>query len=317
VIQPRFLLFWQCYDVIAMTTISLSLRAERLRRTPWRDVIRNAWLVLLGGTFIKILLPASLGDSLRPLFLMAPLLVLVAKDLSHLPDALERSRAAVRARAWTRLPAAWLPPELVGLFRLDGEQRRACMHWLLRRPQPQAPAGRSFTYLEQGSYRTAVAIVLVASFVEIPLDAAVLPFFVHDPAALRVLHLLMLAGVLQTLAWVFGDRWLVGDGRHVLTEEGLQLRIGARTHGLVPLDAIEGCERISEPMAHWLRRNGADSCRAVKASPLDKPNTVLILKEDSRVRLTHLGVERGDLSCIFLYVDRPHDLINALACCKV
>jgi hypothetical protein len=51
-------------------------------------------------------------------------------------------------------------------------------------------------------------------------------------------------------------------------------------------------------------------------SPLDKPNTVLILTADSRVRLTHLGVERSELSCIFLYVDRPQNLIDALACCK-
>jgi hypothetical protein len=51
----------------------------------------------------------------------------------------------------------------------------------------------------------------------------------------------------------------------------------------------------------------------VRASPLDKPNLVLILAPDSRVRLTHLGVARTDLSTIFVYVDRPQDLIAALA----
>ena len=298
----------------AMTTFTLSQQAARLRRTPWLDVIRNAWLVLLGGIFTKVLLPATLANGLRPLVLVAPLLVLAAKDLSHLPDALERTRVILRTRAWRKLPAAWLPPELVGLFRLDGALRRGCLHWLLRRPQPQAPAGRSFSYLERGSYRTAVAIVLVSSFVELPLHAAVLPLFVHDPAALRIFHLLMLTAVLQTLASVFGDRWLIGAGQHVLTEEGLQLRIGARTHGLVPVDAIAGCERIVEPMEQWLRRHGIARSHAVKASPLDKPNTVLILQEDSCVRLTHLGVERSGLSCIFLYVDRPQDLSAALRC---
>jgi hypothetical protein len=247
--------------------------------------------------------------------LVAPLLVLLAKDLSQLPDALERTREIYRARAWRKLPAAWLPPELVGLIRLDGELRRGCLNWLLRRPQPQAPAGRAFAYLERGSYRTAVAIVLVSTFVELPIHAAVLPLFVHDPAALRIFHLLMLAAVLQTLASLFGDRWLIGAGQHVLTEEGLQLRIGARTHGTVPLQAIAACERIDEPVANWLKRRGIERRSAVKASPLDKPNTVLILKPDSRVRLTHLGVERTDLSCVLLYVDRPHDLIAAI-CCK-
>jgi hypothetical protein len=301
-----------------MTTISssLTLQAERIRRTPWLDVIRNAWLVMIGATVIKLMLPAQLADSLRPLFLIAPLLVLVAKDLSHLPDAIERTRGILRMRAWRRLPAAWLPPELVGLIRLDGALRRGCVNWLLRRPQAEAPAGRRFSFLERGSYRTAIAIVLVSAFVELPIHAAVLPFFVHDPVVLRILHLLMLAALLQTLASVFGDRWLIGAGQHVLTEEALQLRIGARTHGTIPLETIAGCERIDEPMEKWLRRHGIERRSAIKASPLDKPNVVLILRPDSRVRLTHLGVERAELSCIFLYVDRPQDLVHALACCK-
>lgn len=292
----------------------LSLRAERLRRTPWLDVIRTAWLVLLGGIFIKAVLPAPLANSLRPLLLLAPLLVLVAKDLSHLPDALRRSRTAMRMRAWRQLPAAWLPPELVGLFRLDRALRRGFVDWLRRRPQPPAPAGRSFAYLEQGSYRTAVAIVLVSTFIELPLHAAVLPLFVHDAGTLHMMHLAMLAAVLSTLAWLFGDRWLVGAGHHVLTEEGLQLRVGARTHGLVPLAAIARCERIAEPAAMWLRRNGFAPGSAVRATPLDKPNLVLILAPDSGVCLTHMGVERTGLACIFVYVDRPHDLISALSC---
>jgi hypothetical protein len=288
------------------------MRAERLRGTPWLDVIRNAWLVLLGGMFIKLILPSQLAHSLRPLFLVAPLLVLVAKDLSHLPDALERTREALRMRAWRKLPAAWLPPELVGLFRLDNELRRGFMNWLLRRPRPEAPAGRALSYLERGSYRTAFAIVLVSTFVELPLHAALMPLFVHDASKLHLIHLLMLGSVLSTLTWVLGDRWLLGPGRHVLTDEGLHLRIGVRTHGTIPLDAIATCERIDEPASGWLRRRGIGRRDAVLASPLDKPNTVLIFKSDRRVRLTHLGVERTGLVCVFMYLDRPHDLIHML-----
>jgi hypothetical protein len=300
-----------------MPTISplhvLSLRAERLRRTPWLEVIRNAWLLLMSCAVILAILPGHLAHAFRQLLPAAPLLLLVAKDLSHLPDALDRTREILRSRAWRRLPAAWLPPELVGLFRLDRDLRRGFVQWLLRRPQSQASAGRAFTYLEQGSYRTAVAIVLFSTFIELPIDAAVLPFFVHDAAELKLIRLLMLTGILSTLAWLFGDRWLVAAGRHVLTEQGLQLQVGARTHGLVPLDAIARCTRLAEPMAPWLRRHGVDARSAVCVSPLDKPNVVLILTSDSRVRLTHLGVERTGLSCIFIYVDRPQDLIAALA----
>lgn len=295
-----------------MITVFLSRQAASLRHASWLDVIRKGWLLLIGGIFIKLILPAHLAHSLRPLFLAAPLLLLVARDLSHLPDALERTREALRTRAWRKLSAAWLPPELVGLICLDRALRLGFLNWLLRRPRPEAPAGHAFSYLERGSYRTAVAIVLVATFVELPIHAALMPLFVHDAARLHLIHLLMLASVLSTLVWVLGDRWLLGAGRHVLTEQGLELRIGARTRGIIPLDAIAACQRIHEPTEGWLRRHGIERRHAVRVSPLDKPNTVLIFSSDSRVRLTHLGVERTGLACVFLYLDRPQDLIHAL-----
>jgi hypothetical protein len=300
-----------------MTTLPLSLQAERLRRTPWIDMIRNAWLVLLGCMALKAMLPAGLDNVLRPLLLVAPLLVLVAKDLSHLPDALQRSRDIRRTRTWRKLPAAWLPPELVGLLQLGAAQRRGCINWLLRRPQPALPPGEAFSYLKFGAYRTGFAIVLFSLFVELPLDALVLPLFVHDPAEMRVIHALMLAASLSTLAWVLGDRWHVGAGSHVLTEEGLQLRIGARTHGSIPRDAIAACERIDEPVHAWLRRQGIARRDSMTVSPLDKPNAVLILKADSRVRLTHLGVERTGLRYVFLYLDRPQDLQKRLSVLQI
>lgn len=296
-----------------MITISLSRRAERLRRTTWLDVIGAAWLVFVGGMFLMLALPRSLVHSLRPLFLLAPLLVLIAKDLSHFPDALERSRDALRSRAWRQLPAAWLPPELIGMLRLDRALRGGFMGWLLRRPRPEAaPAGQPLGYLKFGAYRTACAFVLFSSLVELPLDAAIVPLLVHDEGERLTIHLLMLAGALSSIVYMLGDRWLIGAGEHLLTENCLQLSIGARTHGNIPLDAIAACERIDEPMANWLKRRGIERRSAVKASPLDKPNTVLILKPDSRVRLTHLGVERTGLSCIFLYLDRPQELQSCI-----
>jgi len=46
-----------------------------------------------------------------------------------------------------------------------------------------------------------------------------------------------------------------------------------------------------------LRRSTClDRRRAVPASALDKPNIVLIFASSSRVRLTHLGVEREGMS---------------------
>jgi hypothetical protein len=284
----------------------------RLQRTPWTAVIRNAWLTFLSLAVVLPLLPAWLHHALKPLLFIAPLAMLAAKDLVHLPDALARTRAALAQGRWRSLPAAWLPPEVVGLVRIDHALRRGFMQWLLRKPSPAAPAGEAFGYLQRGAYRTGVAIALLSIFVEVPLDAAVVPLLVKDPAARQVLHVLMCASCLSGFVWVMGDRWLVGAGQHVLDGEGLHVRVGARTTGVIPRDAIAACERLDEAAPAWCRRQGIAPHAALVASPLDKPNAVLILNESHLVHLTHWGVQRDGLACVFLYVDRPDALAAAL-----
>ena len=296
-----------------MTAVAaISGFAQRLRTMRWADMAKCAWLLLLGAIALKLAAPASLKDSMRPLILIAPLLPFVAKDLSHWPDARARLRTAFVARAWRRVLSACWPPELIGLLRMEAAMRRGCMHWLRRRPQPPLPAGEAFTYLERGAYRTGIAIVLMATLFEMPLDAAVMPLFMKDAHTLLVVHTLLALGALSTLVWVLGDRWLVGRGCHVLTDDGLVLQVGARTTGTVPLAAIAGGCRIGEPVADWCRRRGIARHKTLLASPLDKPNAVLMLTPDSRVRLVHMGVARSGLDCVFLYVDQPDRLFHAL-----
>lgn len=295
-----------------MIAASPTLHVVRLRRTPWTTVLRNAWLTFLSLAVVLPLLPGWLHHALKPLLFIAPLAMLAAKDLVHLPDALARTRPALAQGRWRSLPAAWLPPEVVGLVRLDHALRRGFMQWLLRKPQPAASAGEAFGYLERGAYRTGVAIALLAVFVEVPLDAAVVPLLVKEPAACHLLHALVFASCLSGFAWVMGDRWLVGAGQHVLDDDGLHVRIGARTTGVIRRDAIVACERLDEAASAWCRRHGIAPLAALVASPLDKPNTVLILNENRPVRLTHWGVQREGLACVFLYIDRPDALAAAL-----
>lgn len=293
-------------------SLFLSGHAERLRRTPWLAVLRNAWLLMFGCVLVKAMLPGGLGQAMRSLVWTLPLLLLVAKDMSHLPDALARTRTSLAARAWSRLPAAWLPPELVGLFRLDGALRRGFVNWLLRRPHAALPAGQAFGYLERGAYGTVVAIALVALCVEIPLDGFVASLFAHDPVTRRVLHAMMLVGALSSLAWVLGDRWWIGAGRHVLDGDSLHLRVGARTHGSIARGAIAACERLDVAAAAWCTTHGIDPRAVLVASPFDKPNAVLMLEEGNTVCLQHVGRARTGLACVFLYVDRPELLAGAL-----
>jgi hypothetical protein len=70
----------------------------------------------------------------------------------------------------------------------------------MRRPQATLPAGRVFSYLERGAYRTGIAIVLDSVFVEIPLGAAIPPIFIHDAAELRLIHMLLLAATVASVS---------------------------------------------------------------------------------------------------------------------
>ena len=49
---------------------------------------------ILGGVLFKLMLPGAPAQALRPLVWIAPLLLVVAKDLSHLPDALAGAAGA-------------------------------------------------------------------------------------------------------------------------------------------------------------------------------------------------------------------------------
>ena len=232
---------------------SLASCGQRLRDTPWTAALRYAWATLLACVAIKWLLPAAWVHTLQPLLKVAPLFPFVAKDLSHLPDALARTRAALASRDWRALLLAWLAPELVGLLRLDSALRRGFIGWLLRRPQPSLPPGQAFSYLERGSYSTVVAMTLFCTLVELPLDGLIVPLFIKSAHTRHLIHLVMLCACLSTLVWVLGDRWLVGKGRHVLDDACLHVRVGARTTGSLPRDAILRCEPLTVTMEAWCR----------------------------------------------------------------
>lgn len=296
-----------------MAGLTLAPQAARLRASTWSSLFRHAWIAFLAAGFLRLVLPATLVHTLHPLLKVAPLLPFLAKDLVHLPDALARTRGALALRDWRALCVAWLAPELVGLLRLDSALRRGFLGWLLRRPQPALAQGQGFGYLERGSYGTLVAMVLFSMLVELPVDAAIVPLFFKNAHQRHLIHLVTIIGCLSSLVWVLGDRWLVGAGKHVLDDCALHLRIGARTRGTIPRHAIRACAPLAGTREQWCSRHGIDPRRTLLASPLDKPNTVLILDPDSPVRLVHLGVERTGLACVFLYLDSPHALVSALA----
>jgi len=287
--------------------------AFRLRRTSWLELAGYAFLGFFALTLLRLATPHALGPVLRKLGLVLPLALLVAKDLAHLPDARRRLHAAA---SWRARIAALLPPELLGMLRLDRLLWQGCLARLRRRvpaAAAAAPDGIALTYLRQGAYGTAIAVVMVSLFIELPIHVLIVNLLVKDPHALFVIHLIGGIAAVYSFAWVLGDRWHVGAGRHVLADGVLHLRVGVRSQGDIPLAAVERMEAITDTPERWRRRHGIHRADTILVTPFDKPNCVLVIKPDTGAILLHWQVRRPVPRYLLLYLDRPQLLATRLA----
>ncbi|WP_306395219.1 hypothetical protein [Telluria beijingensis] len=287
---------------------------QTLRATSWRDLAGWGVASLFLVSIVKAFAPEVLKPFLRSAGLAIPLLLLMAKDIAHAPDAWQRLRGAHAARApWHARVAALLPPELVGMLRLDRLLWIGCWQRLRRQPAPRPlPDGIALGYLERGAYGTATAVVFVSLLLELPVHVLLLNLFIEDAAKLVLLHVVGAAAVLYTLAWMLGDRWHIGAGRHVMTDDALHLRVGVRVDGVLPLAAIARLETVDAPLPAWRRRHRVARCDMLLVTPFDQPNCVLVLEEDVRIDILHWQVERRLPRYVFLYLDRPELLATRL-----
>lgn len=290
-----------------LVTHSFQSAAFTLRRTSWSQLAGYAYLGFFILVLARLAAPEAMGPALRKLALAVPLLLLAAKDLAHLPDALQRLRGAT---GWHGRILALLPPELIGMVRLDRLMWIGFLQWLRRRTPPRRPEGTALTYLQRGAYGTAIGYAMFAVFLELPIDFGILHLFVDDPDTRMLIHVVGGVGAMYTLAWVLGDRWHVAEGSHVLADEVLHLRVGVRTQGSIPLSSIERVDAVLEAPERWRRRHGIHPADTVAVTPFDKPNCVLVMKPDAGVTLLHWQVRRAAPRYVLLYLDRPELLAS-------
>jgi hypothetical protein len=292
--------------------LSFSTVPARLRRTPWRHLAGYAYLALFALLLVRWMAPDAMGPALRKLGLALPLVLLAAKDLSHAPDALRRLRAAT---GWRDRITALLPPELLGMFRLDRLMWLGFVQWARGRA-PASPArepdGIALTYLQRGAYGTAVAVAMVALFLELPIDFLILNLAIDEPQTRLFVHIIGGIGAFYSFVWVLADRWHVGAGSHVLTGDMLHLQVGVRSQGSIPLSMIERCDLVAEAPERWRRRHGIHQADTLLVTPFDKPNCVLVLAPDAEVTILHWQVSRRAPRYVLLYLDRPELLASRL-----
>jgi len=287
---------------------------DGLQTIPWLLLAGYGVMILFYGALASALLPAAWQRPFLHCLLTLPLLLLVAKDLACYPLAFARWKAAsARGEPLLKRLIATQPPEFRGYLRLERAMWRGFFNWVRQRPLPARPAGEALGYLDRGSYGTVICCVLLALFVELPLDVMIASIIAKSPEQSRMLHIGFGLLAAYGFVWVLGDRWHVtGRGHHVLTASSLELDIGPRGFGSIPLDAIAVIERLKESRAAWCRRHGVSLHVTRKLSPFDAPNLVLLLKPGCDVRLHLLQVERGGDGPVFVYLDRPEQLSAAV-----
>jgi hypothetical protein len=288
---------------------------DHLQTMPWLSLAGYGVLIIFYGALLSFFLPHGWQKPFMRYLLIAPLVLLAAKDLAGFPLALKRWRAATaRGESWHLRLRVTLPPELLSYMRLERTMWRGLFGWMARRPQPARPAGMPLSYLERGSYGTVICCLLVGLFVEMPIDVLIASVIAKNPQQAHILHLLFGALAFYSLVWILGDRWhVLGRRHHVLTSTSLELDIGARGFGSIPRDAIAGCERINESRQDWCKRHAVALHATRKLTPFDAPNLVLLLKPGTDVHLTLMQMARGGDGPVFLYLDRPELLCAELA----
>jgi hypothetical protein len=212
----------------------------------------------------------------------------------HLARREEPERPAF-SRAFAGALGMLVPRPLAGVFLAElailGAATRA-----LRR-EPLAPHA-GFAVLETSNYpRLALSLVLL-SVIEAPATHLMVHAFVRTHALAA--HLVLLFVHAYTFLWIAGDLRMLREARHVCEELGLRITLGARATAFVPYADI--LELRASPLGHT---------RALRLTPMDTPNLVLVLRRPVEV-VRMLGItQRSD--CLALYLDDPEALRAELA----
>ncbi len=302
---------------MAAASMKFRERIDWLHETNWLTMFGYAWVTLICGHLLLFALPDAAAPYLKQPS-AAPALAAAGGERPGRRARFSAPHAPRSARpgtAWRTRLGALLPPEFLALIKLDRAMWRSLSCWLRRAPPPARPSGTVLTYTRQGAYSTVLALAMFSVLIEFPLDAMIASFLIDDPGERHgpACDVRCCRG-LYTLAWVAADRWQVrAAAGHVVTDEVLDLSVGIRAFGTIPLSAIEHCERVAEPRAAWCKRHGVALRDTVVVSPFDAPNVVLRLDRAQPVTITYYQLEKSAPRYVFLYLDRPDQLAAMLA----
>jgi hypothetical protein len=297
-----------------MPSVRATGSLTRFREASWARVVQAGLGVLIIVSLAKIVFTDPNARMLLRIVAAASFFGSLAfKYALELPDGLRRGAARRRAGASLR---AWLaetqPEELRGWMRLHRAQGKAFLAWAFRRPLPASPPGQGIGYLRRSSYPTLVIIVLLGACIEMPVLYLLVGAQQLPHSTIMALHSAIAGLTCASVAWVLGDRYLLGAGHHLVTANELVLNLGARCVGRIPLGAIASCRVLSRRGPNGDETKVSPATDLLVVSPFDRPNVEISLAESNVVVVTHLQRRRAGIRRLVLYVDDPSGFAVAL-----
>lgn len=294
-----------------MQTLVQSSIAALAARTWRRHLAQVAGLAWFGIVLLAVFVhdPAQREAAKLALFAFVAL-AFASKEAVDAPANWRRAGAAWRERRGAlRVVLELFPPEIRGWGTTFWRQQLGFAAWLRAgRAMPAPDEGDAHGYLRRSGYLSLLPLVVSSAVVDIPvlfLMLGMVELSLAQHVAIHALSLLVHGLAITTL---IGDRFLLGAGRHRLTDAALEIDLGARAAGAIPREAIVAAARCTcMPAAHLL--SAADAV----VVPRGRPNVALELDPAAAVRLRLLGATSARLRRVYLHVDDAERLVAALA----
>lgn len=290
-------------------SLQMILIVSKMRWSSYLKLLGFAILIPLFAS--KFIADTSLRQSVRNGLLLLFLLACSAKELIDTPANWARAKNRYRlAKSFWFASYELFPAEFRGWIRTFLQIQRAC--WRNPRVAQETTNTNEFTYLKNGMYSSLFAIVVISCLGEIPFSLLMINLFKIDPSISNIIHLVTILTAILTITSLIGDKRLLGKAVHKIENGYLVLQLGARAQAKIPLCAIDHVALLDPIQLPFLGSN-IDS---IKITPFDKPNLILqlkpVLEQHSKIDFEELGSTRQDIRTVYLYVDSPTSLLNAL-----
>nr|WP_314858820.1 hypothetical protein [uncultured Undibacterium sp.] len=278
----------------------------------WSSYLKLLGFALLASLFAsKLITDVSLRHSVRNGLLLLFLLACSVKELIDTPANWTRAKNSYLSSKNLRLASyESFPTEFRGWIRSFLQIQRDC--WRNPNIVQETTSVTEFTYLKNGMYSSLFAIAVVSCLGEIPFSLLVVNLFKIDPSTINIIHLVTILTAIFTITSLIGDKRLLGKAVHKIEDGFLVLQLGARAQAKIPLCNIYHVAILNPKQLPLLGSN----IGSIKITPFDKPNLVLqlepVLDHHKQIYFEELGSTRQNIRTVYLYVDAPEKLLNAL-----